>query len=97
MEITQNTQQAIYTVLGIDNLPKVEQQKIINELGQAVFESALFQFIVTLDDWAQESFQTWVETHANDGDLLEKMTTLYPVFGDILTKEILALHTSSPK
>jgi hypothetical protein len=92
MEISQNTQSSIYTLLGLDTLSKEDQRKAIMQIGNAALESTLFRFVLTMDDWANESFKTWVEDNAADVDFLEKLVTLHPKFGDLLVEEILALR-----
>lgn len=95
--INNDVQNTIYSVLGIDSLNTVEKNQVMSALGESVLENALLRFSLTLDEWSQSSFEQWVEKHADSKDLIEQAVTLYPVFGNILTEEILLIKNSFEK
>lgn len=94
MDINTLDQADFYKVLGISDLSDSEKALVIKTLGESVLENSLLRFVLTLDDWAQESFEQWVKAHAEDTDLIEQVVTLYPGFASILIEEILLVKDS---
>lgn len=91
MVITTAMQENMLKVLGLDTLPKEEQEQVFLELGAPLIESALLQFLTSQGEWEQQSFEAWIDDHKGDDDMLEQLVTGYPAFGKILTEEILLL------
>jgi hypothetical protein len=91
MTISPLIEKNIIEALGLEVITKAEQEVVLSNLGSAVVETALLQFLSAQGEWEQQSFEAWVEAHAGEPDMLEQMILLHPTFGKILTEEILQL------
>lgn len=81
----------------MNNLPSKEsftakeEEAFAEEVGELVFQSALLQFLATLDEEASKGLEDFVEKTAGDEDFMEKLFILYPEFEDVLKLEMLTI------
>lgn len=81
----------------MNNLPSKEgftakeEEAFAGEVGELVFQSALLQFLATLDEEASKGLEDFVEANGGDEDFMEKLFALYPEFEDVLKLEMLTI------
>lgn len=83
------------STLGLADMSKVQQRQFLDDLGGVVLEGALLRYLEQSDEDDQSVFSSWVQTHANDGDLLPKLLKTYPKFENSLNDEIDAFKTDA--
>lgn len=69
-----------------NNISK-EEEVLAEEVGDLVFQSALLQFIATLDEEASKKFEDFMASIADKEDFMELLLTNYPDFGEVLISE----------
>jgi succinate dehydrogenase flavin-adding protein (antitoxin of CptAB toxin-antitoxin module) len=58
------------------------------EKAFAVFVASIDKYLETLDEKSKDDFETWLEEHADDEELLAHLLQNHPQFGDIFTEAI---------
>ncbi|MBY0538043.1 hypothetical protein K2P47_01440 [Patescibacteria group bacterium] len=92
--ITSQHIQAAQTKLGLDTLSPSDAEAILNRFGYDIVVATMTEFMTSLGEWEQNSFESWIEAHQAEPDMLEQLMLLYPQFGKILTEEILKLKNA---
>lgn len=95
--ITPQQIQDAHTTLGLDQPQSEEVQAILNRFGYDVVVNAMTEFMSGLGEWEQTSFESWLDTHQHEPDMLSQLMLLYPQFGKILVEEILKLKNLNPE
>ncbi len=93
--ITLQQIQSAQATLGLDTLDPKEVEAILNRFGYDIVVATMTEFITSLGEWEQTSFESWIEAHQDEPDMLEQLMLLYPQFGKILVDEILKLKNIS--
>lgn len=93
--ITPQQIQAAQVTLGLDTLDPKVVEVILERFGYDIVVSTMTEFMTSLGEWEQNSFESWIEAHQNEPDMFEQLMLLYPQFGKILTEEILKLKNIS--
>ncbi len=70
-----------------------EQEAALEEIGSVVFESALLQYMAEVSEEEAAAFETFIEAHVSDEDLIGSLAAAYPRFGEILQAEMAVLQT----
>lgn len=89
--ITPQQLQAAQTKLGFDSMDPKDAEAILNRFGYDIVVATMTEFMTSLGEWEQNSFEAWIDAHQHEPDMLEQLMLLYPQFGKILTEEILKL------
>lgn len=89
--ITQQQIQDANITLGLNQSQSDEIQAILNRFGYDVVVQTMTEFMTGLGEWEQVSFESWLEAHQHEPDMLPQLMLLYPQFGKILVEEILKL------
>ena len=82
-------QENIIKLLGLENLPEDQKQKLLNQMSGVVQSRITRRLDAVLSDEQKNQFNKLTESGANDeqiGDFLKKSV---PDFDDIATKEII--------
>ncbi len=61
-----------------------------------VFVAAVERYVGVLDAAAAEAFETWLDEHAEDEELLAHLLQTYPQFGEIFAEEVEKFGTANP-
>lgn len=93
--ITLQQIQAAQTKLGFDAMDPKDVEAVLNRFGYDIVVATMTEFMTSLGEWEQVSFESWIEAHHHEPDMLEQLMLLYPQFGKILTEEILNLKNIS--
>ncbi len=57
-------------------------------LAFEVFVAAVERYLDSVDEASGQEFELWLDTHAEDEEMLPHLLQTYPKFGDIFTEEI---------
>jgi hypothetical protein len=93
--ITPQQIQAAQATLGLDTLDQKDSEAILQRFGYDIVVAIMTEFMISLGEWEQNSFESWIEAHQDESDMLEQLMLLYPQFGKILIDEILKLKNIS--
>lgn len=74
--------------LGLDTLTNIERQDFLDDVGSVIIESAVLNFMLTLNDSEHAAVQNFVESVGSGEQVLEGLATRYPTFLEILETEI---------
>jgi hypothetical protein len=83
--------QSAQTSLGMNQAASAEVEAILQRFGYDIVVATMTEFMTSLGEWEQASFEGWLEAHQGEPNMLEQLMILYPQFGKILTEEILKL------
>lgn len=89
--ITPQQIRAAQSKLGLDQLNTADAEAVLNRFGYDIVVATMTEFMLSLGEWEQNSFESWIEAHQHESNMLEQLMLLYPQFGKILTEEILKL------
>lgn len=64
-----------------------EEETIAEEIGDVVFQTALLQFLATLEEEAVNEFENFLKAIADKEDFMEQLFARYPELADILISE----------
>ena len=84
----------IKTGLGLNTVSPELSQAILNRFGNDILTNVVQKFLETQGEWEQGAFESWIEAHQNDADMLEQLMILYPDFGRTLVSEILIFQST---
>lgn len=93
--ITPQQIQAAQATLGLDTLDPKDVEAILERFGYDIVVPTMTEFMTSLGEWEQNSFEAWIEAHQDESNMLEQLMLLYPQFGKILIEEILKLKNIS--
>ncbi len=93
-----NTEEdTIVTMLGLADMSVAEREEFLESVGSVVIESAVLKFMVSLSLEEQQAFESWLETHKEDSDVLEKALETYPLFAEIVQEEMEAFQSETKR
>lgn len=78
----------ISSLFGLNELSEDERQEFLDEIGGVILESAVLNFLLTLDEAEHAQFQEFLSTAGEGESLLEALATTYPGFVAVLETEI---------
>jgi hypothetical protein len=71
--ITPQQIQAAQSKLGLDTLNPKDAEAVLNRFGYDVIVATMTEFMTSLGEWEQNSFESWIEAHQNEPDMLEQL------------------------
>jgi hypothetical protein len=72
----------------MDTTPTSDVMSPDEEQAFAVFVNAVERYVAMLDTTAAAAFETWLDEHAEDEELLAHLLQTYPQFGEVFADEI---------
>ena len=85
------------TIRDFSEMSERDQEDFLETAGTLVIQSAVLKFVVALSTGEQQAFESWLESHADDPDLIEKAVEAYPLFAEMLTEEIAAFQSETKR
>jgi hypothetical protein len=71
---------------------EMNEEAMLGEIGDTIFQSALLQFMATLDETEEEKFETFVTEHIEHENFLDEVCAVYPAFAEVLAGEVQAIE-----
>ncbi len=91
------SQDGTHTIKDLSQMSVADREVFLEKAGALVIQSAVLKFVVALATEEQRAFESWLESCAEDPDLIEKAVTTYPLFAEILTEEIVAFQSETER
>ncbi len=82
-------------VLGLKDLSDEERSEFLTELGTVLLDGALLRYLESCSAEDQSLFNSFVQMHHAEPDLLEKLMKAYPDFEAALTEELAAFKAEA--
>jgi hypothetical protein len=82
-------------LLGLHELDEDERNIFLQNVGELIIESATLRYMTGLSPEQREVFESWLELHENDENLIEQSLETYPEFAQIVSEEIQAFQSES--
>ena len=76
MQLTQQQKE----ILGVDSLTPAKQEKLLERIGQTVFDTALVELLETLNDEQIYALNYALETCDSYEAVMERLRMMYPSF-----------------
>lgn len=82
----------ISEVLGLPDMAEDERLDFYEHVGELIIESATLRYLVGLNPEEQADFQTWIDAHQENEQVIEAATERFPDFAEMLIAETAAFR-----